>query len=57
MPEYLHDAMRLWDGSQFAREAFGEEVVAHYSNMARVELEQFGRAITDWERFRSFERM
>jgi glutamine synthetase len=57
VPEYLHDAMRLWDGSQFAREAFGEEVVAHYSNMARVELEQFGRAITDWERFRSFERM
>jgi len=57
VPEYLHDAMRLWDGSEFARATFGEEVVAHYSNMARVELEQFGRAITDWERFRSFERM
>ena len=39
------------------RETFGEDVVAHYANMARVELDAFGRSITDWERFRSFERM
>ena len=29
----------------------------HYANMARIELEAFGRAVTDWERFRGFERM
>jgi glutamine synthetase len=32
-------------------------VVAHYRNMARVELEAFDAAVTDWELRRSFERM
>ena len=36
---------------------FGDDVVDHYANMARVELEAFGRAVTDWERFRGFERL
>jgi glutamine synthetase len=40
-----------------AREAFGDEVVEHYLNNARVELDAFGRAVTDWERFRGFERL
>jgi hypothetical protein len=26
-------------------------------NMAKVELASFDKSITDWERFRSFERM
>ena len=29
----------------------------HYANMGRIELEAFGRAVTDWERFRGFERL
>jgi glutamine synthetase len=57
VPEFLHQAIELWDHSAFARQAFGEEVVDHYTNMGRIELEAFARAVTDWERFRSFERM
>ena len=40
-----------------AREAFGEEVVEHYLNNARVELEAFESFVTDWERVRGFERL
>jgi glutamine synthetase len=57
VPHTLADALRLWEGSDWVRETFGEDVVAHYANMARVELDAFGRSVTDWERFRSFERM
>ena len=32
-----------------AREAFGDEVVDHYMNMADVELAAFDAAVTDWE--------
>jgi len=57
VPDSLAEALRLWEGSDWVRETFGPDVVAHYANMARVELDAFGRSITDWERFRSFERM
>jgi glutamine synthetase len=57
VPDSLAEALRLWEGSDWVRETFGEAVVAHYANMARVELDAFSRSITDWERFRSFERM
>ena len=40
-----------------ARVAFGDDVVDHYVNMARVELDAFGSTVTDWERFRGFERL
>jgi glutamine synthetase len=36
---------------------FGEEVVAHYTNMADVELRAFDAVVTDWELRRGFERM
>ena len=29
----------------------------HYLNHARVELEAFDAAVTDWEKFRGFERL
>jgi glutamine synthetase len=57
VPDSLAEALDLWRGSEFARATFGEEVVDHYANMARVELAAFGRAITDWERYRGFERL
>jgi len=57
VPDSLHEALELWQGSQFAADTFGADVVAHYANMAEVELAAFGAAVTDWERFRSFERM
>jgi glutamine synthetase len=57
VPVTLRDAAELWRSSPLARDAFGDEVVRHYSNMARVEQEAYDTAVTDWERFRSFERM
>jgi glutamine synthetase len=57
VPSSLRDARDLFAGSAIAREMFGDEVVDHYTNNADVELAAFGAAVTDWERFRSFERM
>jgi len=57
LPTTLTEAAALFDGSAVAREAFGAEVVAHYLNNARVELELFNAAVTDWERVRGFERL
>jgi glutamine synthetase len=57
VPHTLRDARDLFAESQVARDAFGEEVVAHYLNYADVELAAFDSAVTDWERFRGFERL
>ncbi|MEJ2060638.1 MAG: glutamine synthetase family protein [Gammaproteobacteria bacterium] len=57
VPNTLHEARELLLSSRIARDAFGEEVVEHYANMARIEIEAFDAAVTDWERFRNFERM
>jgi len=57
LPGNLRDAAELFEKSSIARHALGDEVVDHYCNMARVEIEAFERAVTDWERFRGFERM
>ncbi|MGW7367196.1 glutamine synthetase family protein [Streptomyces sp. NPDC054841] len=57
VPTTLREAAELWENSPIAKAAFGDEVVAHYRNMARVELEAFDAAVTDWELRRSFERM
>jgi glutamine synthetase len=57
MPTTLRDAQELFAQSGVAREAFGEEVVAHYHHAAEVELNQFEAAVTDWEMFRGFERL
>lgn len=57
VPSTLRDAAELWGSSTVAAEAFGGDVVAHYANMARVELAAFDAAVTDWERVRGFERL
>jgi glutamine synthetase len=57
VPHTLRDARDLLAQSALAREAFGDEVVDHYLNYARVELEAFDAAVTDWERVRGFERL
>jgi glutamine synthetase len=57
VPSTLLQARELFAGSDVAREAFGEDVVAHYLNYADVELRAFESAVTDWERFRGFERL
>ncbi|HVC84807.1 MAG TPA: glutamine synthetase family protein [Solirubrobacteraceae bacterium] len=57
LPTSLAAARELFAGSELARTAFGEEVVAHYLNAADVELAAFGSAVTDWEHYRGFERL
>jgi glutamine synthetase len=57
VPASLRDALGLWETSAVARAAFGDEVVAHYANNARVELAAFDAAVTDWELHRGFERL
>ena len=50
-------ARRCGRASAWPAAAFGDEVVAHYANNARVELAAFDAAVTDWELFRGFERL
>ena len=57
VPTTLREAADLLGSSSIAREALGENVVAHYTNTARVELAAFDAAVTDWELIRGFERM
>ena len=57
VPTTLREAMELFDKSAVARDAFGDEVVDHYVQAARVEVDTFNAAITDWERYRGFERL
>jgi glutamine synthetase len=57
VPTTLREARGLFAASDVARAALGEEVVAHYLNMADVELAAYDAAVTDWERVRGFERL
>jgi glutamine synthetase len=57
VPATLRDALDLWTKSELARDAFGDEVVEHYANAARVEMAAFDAAVTDWELRRGFERL
>ncbi len=56
VPTSLREAAALFAGSEIAIDAFGEDVVAHYLNNARIEQAAYDSAITDWERVRGFER-
>ena len=56
VPASLREAAALFADSEIAHTAFGQDVVDHYLNMARVEQQAFDAAITDWERYRGFER-
>ena len=52
VPETLRDATDLFEANPFAKEAFGAEVVEHYTHFFRTEQAAFDRAVTDWERHR-----
>ena len=56
VPASMPEALSLWENSAWIKETFGVEVQAHYANMARVEIAAYGKAVTDWELFRNFER-
>jgi glutamine synthetase len=55
-PSTLREAVELWERSEFARSAFGEDVWAHYLNYGRTEQRLFDEVVTDYERRRMFER-
>ncbi len=57
VPTTLHEAAQLLAGSAIARDGFGDDVVSHYCNTARVEIAAYDAAVTDWELIRGFERM
>jgi len=57
VPRTLHEAVDLFEASPFAKAAFGEEVVQHYTHFFRTEQSAYDAAVTDWERRRYFERI
>jgi glutamine synthetase len=57
VPHNIYDARDAFAGSSMVAEALGQEVVDHYLNRAGVEIDAFESAVTDWERYRGFERL
>src|SRR5205085_3026123 len=57
VPRSLADAVELFAASEFAKRAFGEDVVEHYTHFYRTEAAAYDKAVTDWERKRYFERI
>jgi glutamine synthetase len=55
-PSTLTEAVDLWEGSEFAKRVFGDEVWKHYLNYGRTEQRLFSQVVTDYERRRMFER-
>jgi glutamine synthetase len=53
----LKDATDAFAASAFARQAFGDEVIEHYTHFFRSEESAFRGSVTDWERRRYFERI
>jgi glutamine synthetase len=56
VPRALYEAIELFAESAVARQTFGDLVVEHYLNAARVEQETYDGVVTDWERARYLER-
>jgi glutamine synthetase len=56
MPRALYEAIRELEGSSAAAEIFGEDVVHHYLNAARVEQETYDSIVHNWDRERYLER-
>lgn len=57
VPKSLAEATERFANSEFAKNAFGEAVVEHYTHHFRMEQAAYNRAVTDWERKRYFERI
>jgi glutamine synthetase len=57
VPYSLREATDLFENSPFAKAAFGEAAVEHYTHFFRTEQKAFDLAVTDWERKRYFERI
>jgi glutamine synthetase len=57
VPYTLTEAVQLFSTNVFAKKAFGEDVVEHYTHFYRTEAAAYDKAVTDWERQRYFERI
>jgi glutamine synthetase len=57
VPRTLRDATELFASSEFVGAAFGEDVQEHYTHFFRKEQEAYDNTVTDWERWRYFERI
>ena len=57
VPYTLAQATEVFERSEFAKRAFGADVVEHYAHFFRTEVAAFDKAVTDWERKRYFERI
>ncbi|CAN7327077.1 glutamine synthetase family protein [Pararhizobium sp. LjRoot235] len=56
IPGTLRDATRAMNSSKMLLDAFGEDVIEHYTRAAEWEQEEYDRRVTDWEVARGFER-
>ena len=57
VPRTLREATELFAASDFVAAAFGEDVQRHYAHFYRTEQAAYDNAVTDWERWRYFERI
>ncbi len=57
VPNTLAEAVAVFRASDFARAAFGDDVVEHYAHFHETEVRAYETAVTDWERARYFERI
>lgn len=57
VPYTLEQAVEIFAASDFAKQAFGADVVEHYAHFYRKEVEAYTSFVTDWERQRYFERI
>ena len=56
IPKTLRDATSFMTNSAMLREAFGNDVIDHYTRAGQWEQEEYDRRVTDWEVARGFER-
>jgi glutamine synthetase len=56
MPRALYEAIAELERSEAASAIFGQDVVDHYLNAARVEQQTYDAMVHNWERERYLER-
>jgi glutamine synthetase len=56
IPKTSYEAIDAFANSDFAKEALGADVHAHYLRFVQVEQEKYDAVVTNWERHRYFER-
>ena len=57
VPATLGEATDLFEHSAFARAAFGDAVIEHYTHFFRTEAAAYDTSLSNWERKRYFEQI